>query len=147
MPGTATQQARQPKKPLALTKEMYRHALVEAMKKLHPRLMVRNPVMFVVEVGSVLTMALWITRCWRGEAAVVHRGDFRVLVHVIFANFAEALAEGRERLRPKPSAGRQDTVQAPGEAGMISHVNFHQPQWGRRCFLVAEISSRPTGGD
>ena len=52
--------AQQLKKPVGLTKEMYRRALVDSFVKLNPRSMSRNPVMFVVEVGSVLTTALWI---------------------------------------------------------------------------------------
>ncbi|MGC0316496.1 potassium-transporting ATPase subunit KdpB [Kitasatospora acidiphila] len=66
-------------------------ALPEALRKLHPRLMVRNPVMFVVEVGSALT-----TVC-----AVLSPSLFAWLISgwlwltVIFANLAEAVAEGR----------------------------------------------------
>ena len=48
------QTSQQLKKPVGLTGEMYRRALMDSFAKLNPRLMVRNPVMFVVEVGSVL---------------------------------------------------------------------------------------------
>ena len=72
-------------------------ALVDAFLKLDPRWMVKNPVMFVVEVGSVLTSALLI------ENAINHRGSlgFNLQITlwlwftVVFANFAEAMAEGR----------------------------------------------------
>ena len=72
-------------------------ALVDAFLKLDPRWMVKNPVMFVVEVGSVLTSALLI------ENAIYHRGSlgFNLQITlwlwftVVFANFAEAMAEGR----------------------------------------------------
>ena len=43
-----------------LRRELYRRAAVDAFIKLDPRWMVRNPVMFVVEIGSVLTTALWV---------------------------------------------------------------------------------------
>jgi K+-transporting ATPase ATPase B chain len=74
-----------------------RQALVDAFRKLDPRWMVKNPVMFVVEVGSVLTTALLI------EDAINHRGSlgFNLQITVwlwftvVFANFAEAMAEGR----------------------------------------------------
>jgi K+-transporting ATPase ATPase B chain len=74
-----------------------RRAAVDALRKLSPRLMMKNPVMFVVEVGSVLTSALLV------YDQVTHRGDFRFDVQitlwlwftVLFANFAEAMAEGR----------------------------------------------------
>jgi len=74
-----------------------RQASVDALRKLDPRLMVKNPVMFVVEVGSVLTLALLIAD------AVNHRTGlgFNLQITawlwftVLFANFAEAMAEGR----------------------------------------------------
>ena len=72
-------------------------ALVDAFRKLDPRWMVKNPVMFVVEVGSVLTTALLI------ENAINHRTSlgFNLQITlwlwftVVFANFAEAMAESR----------------------------------------------------
>ena len=74
-----------------------RRALVEAFLKLHPRHMAKNPVMFVVEVGSVLTTFLLL----RGVVAGAHdlRFNFQITLWlwftVVFANFAEAMAEGR----------------------------------------------------
>jgi potassium-transporting ATPase ATP-binding subunit len=75
-----------------------RQAIVDSFRKLTPRRQVRNPVMFVVYVGSILTTLLW------GQA-LVGRGEaptwfiFWVSVWlwftVVFANFAEAMAEGR----------------------------------------------------
>jgi K+-transporting ATPase ATPase B chain len=77
--------------------DILRQASVDAVRKLDPRLMVKNPVMFVVEVGSVLTTALLISD------AVNHRSGlgFNLQITlwlwftVLFANFAEAMAEGR----------------------------------------------------
>jgi K+-transporting ATPase ATPase B chain len=74
-----------------------RRAAVDALVKLAPATMMKNPVMFVVEVGSVLTSSLLV------YDQVTHRGDFRFDVQitlwlwftVLFANFAEAMAEGR----------------------------------------------------
>ncbi len=74
-----------------------RRASFDALAKLSPRTMMRNPVMFVVEIGSVLTSLLLVTD------AVTHRGDFAFNLQitlwlwftVLFANFAEAMAEGR----------------------------------------------------
>src|SRR5215813_12677932 len=75
-----------------------RQAIVDSFRKLTPRRQLRNPVMFVVYVGSILTTLLW------GQA-IVGKGEappwfiFWVSVWlwftVIFANFAEAMAEGR----------------------------------------------------
>src|SRR5450631_997690 len=74
-----------------------RQAAIEAFTKLDPRKMVKNPVMFVVEVGSVLTTVLLILD-------TVHHApglgfDLQITLWlwftVLFANFAEAMAEGR----------------------------------------------------
>jgi K+-transporting ATPase ATPase B chain len=86
------------RKPLGLTGEMYRRAFLDALVKLNPRSMMRNPVMFVVEVGSVLTTALWIQAlAGQGEAPAWYIGFVSLWLWftVLFANFSEALAEGR----------------------------------------------------
>ncbi len=86
------------KKPLGLTGGMYRRALIDSLSKLNPRTMVKNPVMFVVEVGSVLTSALWIQALvGTGEAPAWYIGSVSLWLWftVLFANFSEALAEGR----------------------------------------------------
>jgi K+-transporting ATPase ATPase B chain len=77
--------------------EILGHALISAVGKLDPRRMFRNPVMFVVEVGSVLTTGLLI------KDAFHHRQGFAFDLQitmwlwftVLFANFSEAMAEGR----------------------------------------------------
>ncbi len=73
-------------------------ALRDAMRKLDPRAQWRNPVMFVVYIGSVLTTALWI-QCLAGHgeapAGFVLAISLWLWATVLFANFAEALAEGR----------------------------------------------------
>ena len=77
--------------------EIMAQALVDAVRKLDPRGMAKNPVMFVVEVGSVLTTALLI------DNTIHHRPGFAFNLQitlwlwftVLFANFAEAMAEGR----------------------------------------------------
>jgi len=73
-------------------------ALIDALMKLNPRNMVRNPVMFVVEVGSVMTIFLWIQALGgSGEAPAWFIGAVSLWLWftVLFANFAEAVAEGR----------------------------------------------------
>ncbi|HMK37857.1 MAG TPA: potassium-transporting ATPase subunit B, partial [Bacteroidota bacterium] len=77
---------------------MYRRALIDSILKLNPRSMMRNPVMFVVEVGSVLTTALWVQALsGQGEAPAWYIGFVSLWLWftVLFANFSEALAEGR----------------------------------------------------
>ncbi len=81
-----------------MRRDLYGRAVRDALARLDPRRMVRNPVMFVVEVGSVLTTALWIQALLgRGEAPTSFIGAVAICLWftVLFANFAEALAEGR----------------------------------------------------
>jgi potassium-transporting ATPase ATP-binding subunit len=77
--------------------KIVRRALVDALVKLSPRTMMKNPVMFVVEIGSVIT-TIYLLR-----DSLSHRGSFQFDLQitlwlwftVLFANFAEAMAEGR----------------------------------------------------
>src|SRR6204780_5097364 len=74
-----------------------RQSALDSFRKLDPRLMVKNPVMLVVEIGSVLTSVLLI------QGILTHQGSFAFNLQitlwlwftVLFANFAEAMAEGR----------------------------------------------------
>ena len=75
-----------------------RQAAVDSFRKLDPRRMVRNPVMFVVYVGSFLTTGLWIQALvGEGEAPAgfILAVALWLWFTVLFANFAEAMAEGR----------------------------------------------------
>ncbi|HEV7507398.1 MAG TPA: potassium-transporting ATPase subunit KdpB [Thermoanaerobaculia bacterium] len=75
-----------------------RQAIKDSFRKLDPRLMVRNPVMFVVYVGSFLTTGLFIQAiAGKGEAPAGFILGVSVWLWftVLFANFAEAMAEGR----------------------------------------------------
>ncbi len=77
-------------------KEIAFPALVESFKKLSPAKMIRNPVMFVTEVGAVLTTIDCIILLTRGESiAFSLQISLWLWFTVIFANFAEAMAEGR----------------------------------------------------
>src|SRR5690348_6920644 len=77
--------------------KIVRQALVDAFAKLNPRTMMKNPVMFVVEVGSVVTSVLLLKDIARRTGTFGF--DLQITLWlwftVIFANFAEAMAEGR----------------------------------------------------
>ncbi len=78
--------------------QIARQAMVESVRKLHPRHQIRNPVMFVVAVGSVLTTVLFVQALFgKGEAPVwfIFAITLWLWFTVLFANFAEAMAEGR----------------------------------------------------
>jgi K+-transporting ATPase ATPase B chain len=72
-------------------------ALSDAFKKLHPRIMIRNPVMFVVEVVATLTTILFIRDIVTGAGNLGFSFQINLWLWftVLFANFAEAVAEGR----------------------------------------------------
>src|SRR5450756_1517102 len=77
-----------------------KRAIVDSFVKLNPRAMMKNPVMFVVEVGSVLTTLQLIYGLFRPVAGVTNpKFELQITLWlwftVLFANFAEAMAEGR----------------------------------------------------
>ena len=128
------QSSQQSKKPVGLTGEMYRRALTDSLAKLDPRSMVRNPVMFVVEVGSVLTTALWIQALsGHGEAPAWYIGGVSLWLWftVIFANFSEALAEGRGKAQAEAlRRARQDT----------KAKQLHNPQRNSKFDIVSSTA-------
>ncbi len=74
-----------------------KRAAIESITKLNPRHVAKNPVMFVVEVGSVITTVYWIKAILAHDHTVLFVGQVSLWLWftVIFANFAEAMAEGR----------------------------------------------------
>ena len=75
-----------------------RQAMLDALRKLDPRIQVRNPVMFVVLVGSIFTSLLFLQALFgTGEAPTwfILAISLWLWFTVLFANFAEAMAEGR----------------------------------------------------
>ena len=92
-----------------------RRAIGDAFKKLDPRTQVKNPVMFVVLVGAILTTALWIQALiGQGEAPASFIFAIAVWLWftVLFANFAEAMAEGRGKAQADTLRNSRRDVQA-----------------------------------
>ncbi|MGB4783126.1 MAG: potassium-transporting ATPase subunit B, partial [Candidatus Acidiferrum sp.] len=83
-------------KPLTDTK-ILKTAILDSFRKLHPRTMVKNPVMFVVEVGAVLTSIQLVREALQpaGQFGFGLQITIWLWFTVLFANFAEAMAEGR----------------------------------------------------
>src|SRR5512139_3495188 len=103
------------KKQSSYRQEIYRRAIWESFLKLDPRRMLRNPVMFVVEVGSVLTTLLWIQALLgQGEASASFIGAVALWLWftVLFANFAEAVAEGRGKAQAEALRKTRKQTQA-----------------------------------
>jgi potassium-transporting ATPase ATP-binding subunit len=98
-----------------LDKKLLVPALIETLKKLDPRLQSRNPVMFVVYVGTIATLVLWVQALLgSGEASTWFIFAIAVWLAftVLFANFAEALAEGRSRAQASALRDMRQTVLA-----------------------------------
>src|SRR4051812_8187909 len=119
-----------------------RRAVGDSFKKLDPRQMARNPVMFVVEIGSVLTTVLFFQKL---PSATASESVFTGLVSawlwftVLFANFAEAVAEGRGKAQADTlRKTRSETVARVREAdGAIVEKPSTQLQVGDECVVVA----------
>ncbi|MCA3747677.1 MAG: potassium-transporting ATPase subunit KdpB [Rubrobacter sp.] len=79
--------------------ELSRQAAIESLKKLDPRTLVRNPVMFVVEVGTAIVGFLTVYYLFADPSLAGYNAAifFWLLATVLFANFAEGLAEARGR--------------------------------------------------
>ncbi|MCM3079335.1 potassium-transporting ATPase subunit KdpB [Brevibacillus invocatus] len=119
---------------VALPKDLYQRAFVESFKKLDPRLMMKNPVMFVVEVGFVITLLLtFLPNLFGGASEPFYNGvvSFILFVTILFANFAEALAEGRGKAQAESlKKTKQDTkarrLQKDGTIQMISSTELRK---------------------
>src|ERR1700709_2025044 len=89
-------------------------AIADSFRKLSPRVQIRNPVMFVVYIGSILTTLLY-AQALRGQGEAPPGFILAIAAWlwftVLFANFAEALAEGRSKAQAAALRGmKRDTV-------------------------------------
>lgn len=95
--------------------QIYRRAALEAFLKLNPRGLIRNPVMFVVLIGSVLTTILWAQAVFgQGEAPAGFVGGIAAWLWatLLFANFSEAVAEGRGKAQAEALRRARQTTPA-----------------------------------
>ncbi|MBX9869547.1 MAG: potassium-transporting ATPase subunit KdpB, partial [Burkholderiaceae bacterium] len=98
-----------------LDKKLLKTALVDAFRKLKPQTQMKNPVMFVVYVGSILTSALTVQAyVGQGEAPAgfILAMSLWLWFTVLFANFAEALAEGRSKAQAASLRDAKQDVRA-----------------------------------
>jgi K+-transporting ATPase ATPase B chain len=77
--------------------EIFRGAVRDSFSKLDPRVQIKNPVMFIVEIGSLLSTFVFLNQLASGTGNPLFTGQvsFWLWFTVLFANFAEAMAEGR----------------------------------------------------
>ena len=105
-------------------------AVVESFKRLSPRYQVKNPVMFVVWLGSLLTTGLFIQALGgNGEApaSFILAISLWLWFTVLFANFAEAVAEGRGKAQAAALRGLRKTVWAK---------KLQEPHYGAKMHTV-----------
>ena len=132
--------ASSPPKTAYLTGAIVRGALVDALRKLDPRVQIRNPVMFVVFVGSLFTTVLGIGAAsgridGAGSPTFILAIAAWLWLTVLFANFAEAVAEGRGK------------AQAATLRSMRRHVHAKRLINGKRENWKACESSELARGD
>ena len=131
----------QAKRRSLLDGQIMRRASVDALVKLSPRSMMKNPVMFVVELGSVLTSILLLFN------VITHHGHFKFNLQitlwlwftVLFANFAEAMAEGRGKAQADALrlAKSETTAYRLSKAGVLEKVPSSQLRVGDMVRVVA----------
>jgi len=114
-------------------------ATIDSFKKLTPQRQVRNPVMFVVYVGSILTTLLWgqavLAGVGRGEASAgfIFGVSLWLWFTVLFANFAEAMAEGRGKAQAASLRKARRDLQAK---------RLTRPERAAKCEMVSATTLR-----
>ncbi len=107
-------------------RQIARRALLDSLVKLDPRVQIRNPVMFVVELGAVITSVTWLIQVLGGAplgggqepAWYTFTISIWLWLTVVFANMAEAFAEGRGRAQADALRSmRQETVARLSDGG------------------------------
>ena len=120
-------------RPALLNAAILLPAAHQAFIKLDPRVMVRNPVMFVVEVVAALTTALLIRDVVTGAGGIGFTAQIIVWlwITVLFANFAEAVAEGRGKAQAATLRRARTETMAKrllmGSDGQYQHDGLYQP--------------------
>ena len=110
-------------------------AIRDSFPKLDPRQQVRNPVMFIVELGSVITTGIFILELARGQTSqlwFVGTIAFWLWLTVLFANFAEAIAEGRGKAQANALRATRTTTVAHrrSDTGAVEEVPAPELQRG-----------------
>ena len=98
-------------------------AIGDSFRKLNPRTLIRNPVMFVVEIVAAVATLLFLRDLFTGSGESVFTGQISAWLWftVLFANFAEAVAEGRGKAQAATLRKmRSDTV-----AKVLLATEFH----------------------
>ena len=133
-----------------LDPELVGPAIAESFRKLDPRRQVRNPVMFVVYVGSILTTALWIQALVaKGEASqgFILGITLWLWFTVLFANFAEAMAEGRGKAQAATLRKSRAETTAQHQMPVAAPIDDRDPGSQRSGRASPKLISHPAIGD
>ena len=127
-------------------------AIIDAFKKLDPRMMVRNPVMFTVEVVATLTTILFVRDLVAGKAGLGFAFQINLWLWftVLFANFAEAVAEGRGKAQAATlRKARTETVaQRLENAGDTSWTEVAAPKLRKGDIVLVQTGDLiPSDGE
>ncbi len=135
------------------TKEIINEAIIGSFKKLNPKTMIENPVMFVVEIGFFLTLLLTFFPHIFGETGdnlALYNGivSFILFITLLFANFAESIAEGRGKAQADSLKQTKKDVKAKLilKDGSIKIVNSDEIKKGD-IVLVEAGDLIPTDGE
>lgn len=115
------------KKTQLFDRKLVRQSIIDAIKKCTPQAQWRNPVMFVVYIGSLITTLLWLamlTHYSTGDAWFSGMITLWLWFTVLFANFAEALAEGRSKAQAASLKG----VKKLSSAVRLANPSLDAPQ-------------------
>jgi K+-transporting ATPase ATPase B chain len=144
--GTPARTVRPKNAPRALFgSAIVRRAMKDALVKLDPRVVAKNPVMFVVEVGSAVTTYFWIRGLISGASDTLFVGQVCVWLWftVVFANFAEAMAEGRGKAQADSlRKAKTDTVArrlVGRRADATQEERVPAPQLAKGDLFVCEV--------
>lgn len=118
---------------------LLRRALGDALRMLDPRTMARNPVMFVTEVGALLTTLAAVLELGSGDAGFALAIALVLWLTVVFGNFAEALAEARGKAQTQSLRATRSNTSARRIAadGSLESVPSTSLQRGDRIVVAA----------
>jgi K+-transporting ATPase ATPase B chain len=114
-PGSAQQPLTRARRSGIFSREIVLIAIRDSFPKLDPRKQLKNPVMFIVELGSVITTVIFFLELARGQYGnlwFVGVISFWLWLTVLFANFAEAVAEGRGKAQANALRATRHTTTA-----------------------------------
>jgi K+-transporting ATPase ATPase B chain len=124
-----------PQRSSLFSREVVRPAIVGSLTKLDPRVQIRNPVMFVVEIGALITTVAWLIQLFGGAslggghepAWFTFTVTIWLWLTVVFANLAEALAEGRGKAQADTlRAMRSETTATMRDGSTRAAAELHR---------------------